>query len=148
MLLVLGGQYLLWDCPHGSAPTGTCNPASHVLVTPPNLHSQSSPTPGHASVPQVDGPPDSPALHVNVDNSDQDIMITGYDQPAKPMTKVLLLENPQFWLPYHHRMQGSWCAKVQCTYCDQKLYYRNNLFQAKTDGLDRIGLKHGSLRPK
>ena len=52
--------------------------------------------PGHTSVPQVDRPPNSPALHWNmgVDESDQDIMITGYHQPTKPMTKVLLSEIP------------------------------------------------------
>ena len=82
--------------PLGPAPTGTCNPASHVPVTPPILHSHSATMPGHASVPKVDGLPDSPALHGNtgVDESDQDIMIAGYDQPTKPMTKVLLSGNP------------------------------------------------------
>ena len=101
-----GGQHLLQACPHGPAPTGTCNPASHVPVTPPNLHFHSAPTLWHVSAPQVDGTPDSPALHGNVDDSDQDIMMTGYDQPTKPMSNVLLLENLHFWLPYHHRLQG------------------------------------------
>ena len=52
--------------------------------------------PKYALVLQVDGPPESPFLHEDAgeNESDQDIMITGYEQPTKPMTKVTLLENP------------------------------------------------------
>ena len=88
--------HLLQASPCRPAPTGTCHPVSHVPVTPPSLNSHSVPTPEHASVPKVDGSPDSLALHGNNDEneSDQDIMITGYNQPSKSMTKVILSENP------------------------------------------------------
>ena len=52
--------------------------------------------PKYALVPQVDGPAESPTFYggTGENESDQDIMITGYDQSTKPMTKVLVLECP------------------------------------------------------
>ena len=64
-----GGLHLLWVCPCGPVPSGnTIQP--HMYQSP---HPTSTPIPAHASVPQVDGPPDSPALHRNtgIDESDQ-----------------------------------------------------------------------------
>ena len=91
------GQHLLWDCPHSPVPTGTCSQTSHLPVIP-NLNSSpasESPMPGCTSVPNIAGPPESPALHGDTveKESDQDVMITGYEQPTKPMTKVILSEN-------------------------------------------------------
>ena len=65
--------------------------------------------PKYASIPQVDGPPESPALHGDTgkNESDQDIMITGYDQSTKPLTKVIFSEIPHLWQPYHHILQGT-----------------------------------------
>ena len=76
------GKHLLLDCNQSPVPAGTCNLTSHVLVILSNLHSypaSGATTLKCASVPQVDGPPKSPALHGDTgeNESDQDIMITG-----------------------------------------------------------------------
>ena len=94
-----GVKHLLQDCSHSPAPAGTWNLTSHVPMTFSNLHSHpasGAPMPKCALVPQVDGPPESPALHGDTGENefDQDIMITGYDQPSKPSTKVILSEYP------------------------------------------------------
>ena len=52
--------------------------------------------------------------------SDQDIMITGYDQPIKPMTIVILSENPPLLATLPPQVaKGMMCKGTVCILCQK-----------------------------
>ena len=75
--------------------------------------------PKYTLVPQVDGPPQSPTLHGHTgeNESDQDIMITGYNQPTKSMTKMILSENPPLWAALPQVSRDMMCKGTVCILC-------------------------------
>ena len=101
-------------------------------MTPSNLLSHlasEDPKLKYASVPQVGGPPESPALLGDTakNESDQDIIITGYGKPTKPATKVILLENPPLLATLPPKVARDMMYKGAMFILCQKLYYRKCL---------------------